>query len=132
MTSEAIKVNPNLNGLKLSRARFLRLIAFHQNFFQQMLPDESGMISILNILFIDLELLISTFEVITSFTQKPKCNPDLVSLNYHLNTLLKLQSGIAKLFCEIIFTALFHIVQISQVYGFTKVLRVSKRLALAL
>ena len=63
MTSEAIKVNPNLNGLKLSRARFLRLIAFHQNFFQQMLPDESGMISILNILFIDLELLISTFEV---------------------------------------------------------------------
>ena len=63
MTSEAIKVNPNLNGLKLSRARFLRLIAFHQNFFQQMLPDENGMISILNILFIDLELLISTFEV---------------------------------------------------------------------
>ena len=72
MTSEAIKVNPNLNGLKLSRARFLRLIAFHQNFFQQMLPDESGMISILNILFIDLELLISTFEVTyTSSTQKP-------------------------------------------------------------
>ena len=72
MTSEAIKVNPNLNGLKLSRARFLRLIAFHQNFFQQMLPDESGMISILNILFIDLELLISTFEVsYTSFMPTP-------------------------------------------------------------
>ena len=38
LTSEAIKVNPNLNSLKLSRARFFRLLSFHQRFFQIMLP----------------------------------------------------------------------------------------------
>jgi len=36
----------------------------------------------LNVIFCDLELLISQFEL------------DLISLNYHLNTIIKLQSGI--------------------------------------
>ena len=48
-----------------------------------MLPDEGAELStLLNVIFCDLDLLISTFEL------------DLISLNYHLNTIIKMQSGI--------------------------------------
>ena len=118
LTNETIRSNVGqCAGLKLLRARFFRLITFHDGFFELLsgLNSDKMCEDPLSLIFNDVDYLMNTFQT------------DTKALNYHCGTMMKLQSGIdadqrydkrrgdlAKLFLPVVKITLRHLTRISE------------------